>query len=326
MKPAAGAPGKGRGTAPAAAKPAASRRGSATGKGAPDTAAGASKTALPAAPGAVVSPVGAAKSAAAVTSPAGVGRGKAPAAVGTPTPGKAEALAAAAAAAGKAPPPAAGAAPAATAGATDAAKLGAAAAAKAAQASEGTDAFIYEEYGFPSAAEPMPAANPLLICSVLVSYFLFVSACFLIIKYAYHGYDVNAPDVHTVTSKDIHAKLEFDQKDLEDGKPPSARRFANARRGKKKGSKKPARTKRVGRRSTSSAWENERVTMMAADVDYVAEVVDSLAALEGAGRHQRAKTTVDDTAETDGAGVSDDAAPSSPGRRSVRPKNLNKSG
>lgn len=317
MKPAAGAPGKGRGTAPAAAKPAASRRGSATGKGAPD--AGASKTALP---GAVVSPVGAAKSAAAVTSPAGVGRGKAPAAVGTPTPGKAEALAAAAAAAGKAPPPAAGAA----AGATDAAKLGAAAAAKAAQASEGTDAFIYEEYGFPSAAEPMPAANPLLICSVLVSYFLFVSACFLIIKYAYHGYDVNAPDVHTVTSKDIHAKLEFDQKDLEDGKPPNARRFANARRGKKKGSKKPARTKRVGRRSTSSAWENERVTMMAADVDYVAEVVDSSAALEGAGRHQRAKTTADDTAETDGTGDSDDAAPSSPGRRSVRPKNLNKSG
>ncbi|XP_075556843.1 uncharacterized protein LOC142588917 [Dermacentor variabilis] len=252
-------------------------------KAAPDAAA-ASK----AAPSAVTSPAGPSKPAAPGGSPGRVGRGKAPAGVGTPTPAKAP------------PPPAA---------AADAAKLGAAAAAKAAQAAEKTDAFIYEEYGFPSAAEPMPAANPLLIFSVLVSYFLFVAACFLIIKYAYHGYDVNAPDVHTVTSKDIHAKLEFDPKDLEDNKPPpSARRFASFE---------------AGRRSTSSAWENERVTMMAADVDYLAEVVGSRVAVEGAGLHQRAKTTVH-AKEADGSG--NDAAPSSPGRPSVRPKNLNKSG
>ncbi|KAL1444377.1 hypothetical protein MTO96_045546 [Rhipicephalus appendiculatus] len=97
-------------------------------------------------------------------SPSGYGRGKAPASVGTPTPAKAVAMAAA----GKAHPAVAGAVP--------------PAAAKAAPAAQGADAFIYEEYGFPSAAEPAPAANPLLIFSVLVSYFLFVAACFLIIK------------------------------------------------------------------------------------------------------------------------------------------------
>ncbi|XP_054927596.1 uncharacterized protein [Dermacentor andersoni] len=325
MKPAPGAAGKGRGTAPAAAKPTASRRGSLTSKAAPDAAAAAaSKSAVSAAPSAVTSPAGPSKPAAPGGSPGRLGRGKAPAGGGTPTPAKAEVLAAAAAAAGKAPPPpAAAAAPAAAACPADAAKLGAAAAAKAAQAAERADAFIYEEYGFPSAAEPLPAANPLLIFSVLVSYFLFVAACFLIIKYAYHGYDVNAPDVHTVTSKDIHAKLEFDPKDLEDNKPPSARRFASFGRVKRKGSKKPVRTRKVRRRSTSSAWENERVTMMAADVDYLAEVLGSRVAVEGAGLHQSAKTTVH-AKDADGSG--NDAAPSSPGRPSVRPKNLNKSG
>ncbi|XP_065303214.2 uncharacterized protein [Dermacentor albipictus] len=312
MKPAPGAAGRGRGTAQAAAKPTASRKASVPAKAAPDPAA-----AVPAAPKAVTSPAGPSKQAAPGGSPGRVGRVKAPGGAGTPTP--------AAAAAGKAPPPpAAAAAPAAAACPADAAKLGAAAAAKAAQAAERADAFIYEEYGFPSAAEPMPAANPLLIFSVLVSYFLFVAACFLIIKYAYHGYDVNAPDVHTVTSKDIHSKLEFDPKDLEDNKPSaSARRFASFGRVKRKGSKKPVRTRKVGRRSTSSAWENERVTMMAADVDYLAEVLGSRVAGEGAGLHQRAKTTVH-AEEADDSG--DDAAPSSPGRPSVRPKNLNKSG
>lgn len=251
-------------------------------------------------------------------------------------PGKAEV----AAAAGKAPPTAA--APAA-AGAADAVKVGAAAAAKSAQAAEGTEAFIYEEYGFPSAAEPVPQANPLLIFSVLVSYFLFVAACFLIIKYAYHGYDVNAPDVHTVTSKDIHAPLQFDQKDLEDVKPPSqGRRSASGHasakrrasttaahsrlkavhgRGKVKGRKMAARSKRVRRRSTASSWENERVTMMGAEVDYGAEVPFTKEAVEGAGHHRRAKTMAD-TAERDGG--DDDTAPRS--RRTARPKNLNKSG
>ncbi|KAL1436763.1 hypothetical protein MTO96_049309 [Rhipicephalus appendiculatus] len=104
-------------------------------------------------------------------SPSGYGRGKAPASVGTPTPAKAVAMAAA----GKAHPAVAGAVP--------------PAAAKAAPAAQGADAFIYEEYGFPSAVEFRHAGPsrrqrpiPLLIFSVLVSYFLFVAACFLIIK------------------------------------------------------------------------------------------------------------------------------------------------
>lgn len=245
------------------------------------------------------------------------------------------------AAAGKAPPTAAAPGAAGAAGAADAVKVGAAAAAKSAQAAEGTEAFIYEEYGFPSAAEPVPQANPLLIFSVLVSYFLFVAACFLIIKYAYHGYDVNAPDVHTVTSKDIHAPLQFDQKDLEDVKPPTQkRRSANAHasakrrastaaahsrlkavhgRGKVKGTKMAARSKRVRRRSTASSWENEWVTMMDAEVDYGAEVPHTKEAVEGAGHRRRAETLVD-TVETDG----DDTARTS--RRTARSKNLNKSG
>lgn len=277
--------------------------------------------------GAALSPLGMSKPPVTLSP---TGRGKAPAAMGTPTPAKAAAMAAAGkahpAAAGAVPPPA-GAAP---------------AAAKGAPATQGADAFIYEEYGFPSAAEPVPAANPLLIFSVLVSYFLFVAACFLIIKYAYQGYDVNAPDVGTVTSKDIHAPLQFDEKDLEDNPSSKARRFADGhasgrRRGStaahgrlkaghgrgKKGARKPARSKRVRQGTSASAWENERVTMMGAEVDYAAEALNSTpAAVQAAGRHRRGKTTVS-TAETD---ADDDHGTASTSRRTVRPKNLNKSG
>ncbi|KAL3174347.1 hypothetical protein MRX96_040936 [Rhipicephalus microplus] len=166
--------------------------------------------------------------------------------------------------------------------------------------------------GARSGAEPVPAANPLLIFSVLVSYFLFVAACFLIIKYAYHGYDVNAPDVHTVTSKEIHAPLQFDEQDLEDRTTGKARRFtdghtsgrsrgskaAHGRRRKaghgrrKKGARKPARTKRLRRGSTASAWENEWVTMLDDDLDSMAETLDSTATTAASyGRLRTANST-----------------------------------
>ncbi|KAK8788637.1 hypothetical protein V5799_021597 [Amblyomma americanum] len=208
---------KGRAAGPVPSKAALSRRGSFVAKEAGTSGAGTtSKTAQP-----TTATAAAIAAAAAATSAATAARGQAPAALGTPTRAKAEA----AAATGKPHPAAAGAVPA-VASPQDAAK---AAAAKPA-AEGGADAFIYEEYGFPSAgpgtpnlqvrvllccdsrAEPIPAANPLLIFSVLIAYFLFVSACFLIIKYAYHGYDVNAPDVHTVTSKELLAPIQFDPK------------------------------------------------------------------------------------------------------------------
>ncbi|XP_077524318.1 uncharacterized protein LOC144135550 isoform X2 [Amblyomma americanum] len=242
---------KGRAAGPVPSKAALSRRGSFVAKEAGTSGAGTtSKTAQP-----TTATAAAIAAAAAATSAATAARGQAPAALGTPTRAKAEA----AAATGKPHPAAAGAVPA-VASPQDAAK---AAAAKPA-AEGGADAFIYEEYGFPSAAEPIPAANPLLIFSVLIAYFLFVSACFLIIKYAYHGYDVNAPDVHTVTSKELLAPIQFD--------PKGAGRKAK---------RPPARSKRGRRRSTHSPWEEERVTLMA-EVDDVPEVFANSAEAGGA--------------------------------------------
>ncbi|XP_077524317.1 uncharacterized protein LOC144135550 isoform X1 [Amblyomma americanum] len=261
---------KGRAAGPVPSKAALSRRGSFVAKEAGTSGAGTtSKTAQP-----TTATAAAIAAAAAATSAATAARGQAPAALGTPTRAKAEA----AAATGKPHPAAAGAVPA-VASPQDAAK---AAAAKPA-AEGGADAFIYEEYGFPSAAEPIPAANPLLIFSVLIAYFLFVSACFLIIKYAYHGYDVNAPDVHTVTSKELLAPIQFDPKDLEEGAPPAepSVRSASGRRAGRKAKRPPARSKRGRRRSTHSPWEEERVTLMA-EVDDVPEVFANSAEAGGA--------------------------------------------
>lgn len=193
----------------------------------------------------------------------------------------------------------------------------------------GADAFIYEEYGFPSAAEPVPSANPLLILSVMVAYLLLVAAGFLIIKYAYHGYDIDAPDAHTVTNTNQHDPLPIDETVLKGGsrRHREERRFTGrpGRGAAGRGGHRRAAHGVSRRRPTTppTLAEEEAVTQWAPAVEYMAEVLDNHEL--GAGTRTGSS---DSTEAVEGSGGDSEASPPvTPARRwSARPKNLNKTG
>ncbi|KAG0410158.1 hypothetical protein HPB47_012740 [Ixodes persulcatus] len=56
---------------------------------------------------------------------------------------------------------------------------------------------VYDEDGFPSEIKTVEGRNTLLLCLVMLTYLLFVGACVVIVRHAYHGYDIEAKDLYT---------------------------------------------------------------------------------------------------------------------------------
>lgn len=192
---------------------------------------------------------------------------------------------------------------------------------------QGADAFIYEEYGFPSAAEPVPSVNPLLILSVMVAYLLLVAAGFLIIKYAYHGYDIDAPDAHTVTKSNLHDPLPIDETVLKGGRRHREDHRSTGRPGRgaagRGGHRRAAHGVSRRRHTAPPTSDEEEAVTQWAPADYMAEVLDN---------HEPGAATPTGSSDSTeavevGSGDSQAAPPVTPARRrSARPKNLNKTG